>query len=344
MQVRDKNQGYHVSIVIPAYNAEEHIGDVLDAILQQRIDPCEVIVVNDGSSDRTLEIVEEYRKKCKTLRLITQKNGGPVSATNRGIQNSSGDIICLIDSDAIIETNWIEKMIKEFDDPEVKAVAGAILTFNKNNIWSKIMGYDLEYRYWAIKSKYVNHVSTCATVYRRKVFENVGLFDANLKYGYDNDMAYRIRKAGYKIVIRRDAKVWHCWRETLREYLKQQFNTAYGRLQVIKKHPDRVLGDEVAGIREIMQVPITSFILLSLTFSVIFKPLLWFGIVLLLVLLGERTWESVSICKKKKDILCLFMLPLGHIIRNIVWCLALVKFVGKETRRKYASESLLKQI
>lgn len=342
MEVRDKNQDYHISVVIPAYNTEERIGDVLDAILHQTIDPIEVIVVDDGSSDRTLEIVEEYRKKYKRLRVITQKNSGAVSATNRGIRNSSGDIICLIDSDTIIERNWIQKIIKEFDDPEVNVAAGSILTFNKSNIWAKIMGYDLEYRYWAIKSKYVNHVSTCATLYRRKVFENTGLFDANLKYGYDNDMAYQIRKAGYKIVIRKDAKTWHCWRETLGEYLKQQFNAAYGRLQVIKKHPGRVFGDEVAGVREIMQVPITYLILLNLGFSVIFKPLLWFAIFLLFLILGERTWESVSIYRKKRDILCLFMLPFVHIIRNIAWCFALVKFVEREIRIKHASESTLK--
>lgn len=327
-----------VSVIVPAYNEEMYIGGCLESIKSQEYpkEKIEIIVVNDGSTDNTIKIIENHKQECNNFRVITQKNSGAAIATNRGIQNSLGDIICLIDSDAVIEKNWMKKIIKEFDDPKVGAVGSNILIYNKNKILAKIMGYDSKYRLWRIKSKFTDHVDTCATAYRREVFEEIGLFNSDFIYGYDVDMSYRIRKAGYTLVLLKDAKIWHHWEETLKGYLKQQFNVAYGRLQVIKKHPEKISGDDSVRIREFLQVPATLLILFSATFSVIFRPLIWFSISMLSLLLIERTSESIGVYRKEKDVPCLFALPVVHILRNVVWCVALVKFMVDEISKQLA--------
>jgi GT2 family glycosyltransferase len=126
------------------------------------------------------------------------------------------------------------------------------------------MGYDVEARYDSIGSKYVTQVCTGDTAYRRSALDKVGLFDPTFKYGYDNDMSYRLQEAGYKLVFRKDALCDHYWREDLKGYLRQQYNSAYGRMQLVRKHTERITGDSVSGLRMILQVPMTLLFLLFL--------------------------------------------------------------------------------
>ena len=82
-----------VSVIIPAYNAEKTIGKTLEALLNQTYKDYEVIVVDDGSKDRTSEIMKKYMKKSKKIKLIKQKNAGPAAARNNGAKHSKGDVL-----------------------------------------------------------------------------------------------------------------------------------------------------------------------------------------------------------------------------------------------------------
>lgn len=94
-----------LSIIIPAYNVEEYIGACIDSILSQSYENYEVIVIDDGSSDRTVEIVREYSKKDTRVKLLQQKNSGPSRARNTGIECASGDYILFMDSDDMYKTS-----------------------------------------------------------------------------------------------------------------------------------------------------------------------------------------------------------------------------------------------
>lgn len=94
-----------LSIIIPAYNVEEYIGACIDSILSQSYENYEVIVIDDGSSDRTVEIVREYSKKDTRVKLLQQKNSGPLMARNIGIECASGDYILFMDSDDMYKTS-----------------------------------------------------------------------------------------------------------------------------------------------------------------------------------------------------------------------------------------------
>ncbi|MBI5049156.1 MAG: glycosyltransferase [Deltaproteobacteria bacterium] len=323
-----------VSIVIPMYNAERHVKNVLDAIFDQDYQgPVEVIVVNDGSRDRSLEIARTFQGR-GGLTIIDQPNQGAVAATNNGFKAARYDIICSVDSDVVLHKDWLRKIMEEFDDPVVGTVQGYYKTPQGVSLWARMMGYDVEARYDSIPSKYVTQVCTGDTAYRKSAIEKTGLFDPAFKYGYDNDMSYRLQKAGYKLVFRKDALCDHYWKADFKGYIKQQYHSAYGRMQLIQKHRERIAGDSVSGIRMIMQAPLTllCFILFVATACLPFTAYAYIGGYFLFgafgilgLILTDRFVFAVGVFRKQKDPTSLF-LPLVHLLRNVVWCWAMLKW------------------
>lgn len=106
-----------LSIVIPAYNVEQYIGNCLDSIFNQQIemDLLEVIVVNDGSKDRTEDIIKQYAAKYPNLIYISQENQGQSVARNNGLERATGDLIWYVDSDDATTENSIQTIISYFD-------------------------------------------------------------------------------------------------------------------------------------------------------------------------------------------------------------------------------------
>src|SRR5204862_7187414 len=92
------------------------------------------------------------------------------------------------------------------------------------------------------------HACTGNSAYRAEALRTVGLFDETFGYGYDNDVSYRLREAGYRLTFCRAAESVHRWREGLLGYLAQQYGFGYGRIDLVAKHPDRVAGDSVSPL------------------------------------------------------------------------------------------------
>lgn len=100
-----------VTFIIPAFNAEKRIANCLDSILKQRHDKFEVIVINDGSSDRTLEICSNFEKKDKRIKVLSIDNSGSAVARNVGLKNAKGKWIAFVDADDWIENNYLTSLI-----------------------------------------------------------------------------------------------------------------------------------------------------------------------------------------------------------------------------------------
>mgnify|MGYP001610701778 FL=1 len=320
-----------ISIVIPMYNAKKHINDVLEAIFQQDYSgQVEVIVVNDGSTDNSLEIVKGFKGN-GDLKIIDQPNQGAVAATNNGFKAAIHDIICSIDSDVVIHKEWLHKIIEEFDDSEVGAVQGYIKTPEGVSFLARMAGYDLEHRYDRLNSKYTTQVSTANTAYRKSALKKAGHFNPEFKYGYDNDISYRLQKAGYKLVFSKDALCKHYWKTDLKSYIKQQYWSAYGRMQLIRKHTERIGGDTVSGLRMILQVPLTMLFftlfipgLISLSY-ICGRYTFLASLGILGIMLIDRFLFAVGIFIKQRDFSVLF-LPFLHLLRNMVWCWAFLRW------------------
>lgn len=109
--------GHKISVIIPAYNMESLIVKTLDSLLAQTVFPCEVIVVNDGSTDNTLTVIKHWQRGNSlpfTLHIIDKKNGGLSSARNAGIKAAKGELIALLDSDDRYEPRFLETSLQAF--------------------------------------------------------------------------------------------------------------------------------------------------------------------------------------------------------------------------------------
>ena len=105
-----------ISVIVPVYNSEEYLRRCIDSILKQSYELFELIAVDDGSSDNSWKILENYSKQDNRIRIIHQENAGPGKARNRGLDAASGEYVVFVDSDDFIENDYFLKLSKKTED------------------------------------------------------------------------------------------------------------------------------------------------------------------------------------------------------------------------------------
>ncbi len=322
-----------VSFVIPVHNGALFLRQTLHAVLLEAGDcTSEVIVVDDRSSDCSAQIAREFEAQ-RLLRVIPGAGLGAAAAINAGVRAARFPIICQIDQDVLLRPHWLRGILVELEDPAVAAIQGFYETDPDSSLLARVMSLDLEHRYAAIDGSETGHVCTGNTAYRADALHRVGLFDEALGYGYDNDVSYRLREAGYRLRICRSARSRHQWREGLIGYAGQQYGFGYGRLDLVAKHPSRITGDSVspAGM---MAHPLALF--LALTGLAILPWLdggMWQAIsiataTLIGALAFERLAAGVSMAWRSGDAAALLFAPV-HLVRDLAWVSAIAVWLGR---------------
>ena len=189
-----------VSIVIPAYNAQAYLGDTLESALNQTYRSFEIIVVDDGSTDATAAVAENYRSR--GVRVLLQANAGAAAARNRALLVARGKLVVLLDSDDLWEPDYLETMVQFLDrNPEVSIAFCNSRFFGE----SKHAGKTYQEVYppappitFAKLAGQVSHVCLDA-ILRREVFKRVGMFDERLQAVEDFDLWLRALQAGCRI-------------------------------------------------------------------------------------------------------------------------------------------------
>lgn len=230
-----------VSVIIPAYNAEKSLSDCLDALLNQSILPNEIIVVDDGSKDSTKTIAESF----SLVKVISQKNQGPARARNVGAKEAESDVIIFIDSDCIVEKNWLKEMLIPFQDENVVGVQGAYKT-KQTSLVARFDQADIEYRYERMKrQKHLDWIGTYSAAYKRDIFLKENGFDESFPRasGEDPEFSYRLAEKGYVLKFAPTAIVYHTHPSSLIRYLKVKFFRAYWRMRMYVKHPKKIVKD-----------------------------------------------------------------------------------------------------
>ncbi|MGQ0732795.1 MAG: glycosyltransferase, partial [Acidobacteriota bacterium] len=227
------DQATGVTFLIPVHNGARWLDEVLDAILaQEQGCPMEIVVVEDGSTDASPEMLARRAAHGEIL-VIPGPRRGATAALNEGLKHATHPIICQVDQDVVLLPGWLNALLDALSDPEVGAAQGYYVSVRGGTMWARVMGLDLEHRYHRLQGRMVDHVCTGNTAYRASALRAVGGFDEALGYGYDNDVSYRLAEAGYRLVIRRDAKSLHRWRDGWWTYLVQQYGFGYGRLDLV---------------------------------------------------------------------------------------------------------------
>ncbi|MDR1049165.1 MAG: glycosyltransferase, partial [Synergistaceae bacterium] len=116
-----------LSVVIPVYNTEKYLSKCLEHIIHQTYTNLEVIVIDDGSSDNSASIADEYEKRDQRIKVIRQPNSGPSAARNRGLEAATGDYVHFMDSDDFVELDYYEKMLAVAVHTQADIVCGEVV-------------------------------------------------------------------------------------------------------------------------------------------------------------------------------------------------------------------------
>jgi cellulose synthase/poly-beta-1,6-N-acetylglucosamine synthase-like glycosyltransferase/peptidoglycan/xylan/chitin deacetylase (PgdA/CDA1 family)/spore germination protein YaaH len=231
-----------VSVLVAAYNEEKVINRTIDSLLGNGYENLEIIVINDGSKDRTLEVVEERFSSNSKVVILTQANGGKSSALNHGIRHAKHDILVAVDADTLFAKGAIEKLVRHFADPKIGAVSGNARVGNKHNWITRfqsieyIYGFNLDRR----ALDYLNAITVvpgAVGAWRKEpVLECGGFLHDTL--AEDTDLTLAIRRRGYVIRYEQDAIAYTEAPEDSKSLLKQRFRWVFGTLQASWKHRD----------------------------------------------------------------------------------------------------------
>lgn len=192
------------SIIIPLFNKEKYIYKTLLSVINQSFPYFEVIVVNDGSTDNSLKIVQEF--KDKRIRVFSIQNGGVSRARNFGISKSKFEYISFLDADDLWEINYLETikdLINNYPEADVFATNYKVLSENKTNNYKKYKtGLIDNYFKSSIKQSILHTSSTVVSI---NALKNIGIiFNENLSRGEDLDLWMRLSKK-YKIAFNKNA-------------------------------------------------------------------------------------------------------------------------------------------
>jgi GT2 family glycosyltransferase len=231
-----------VSVIVCAYNGERTMDHCLASLETLNYPNYEVVVVNDGSTDRTREIAERYNY----IRLIHQENQGLSAARNVGLRAATGDIIAYTDCDCMADPDWLTHLVARFLSSDFGAVGGPNLPPPDRSLVANCVAVSPGGpTHVLLDDEVAEHIPGCNMAFRREALEAINGFDPVFRAaGDDVDLCWRLQNKGYKIGFSAAAVVWHFRRNTVRDYIKQQ--QGYGKAETLLffKHPSRfnVLG------------------------------------------------------------------------------------------------------
>ncbi len=240
--VFDENFRPPVSVIIAAYNEDKVITRTVDSILANGYPELEVIVVDDGSKDNTLAILNDRFHDHPQVKILTQINGGKSAALNRAIAHSRSDILIAVDADTLFRKGTIQKLVRHFADPSVGAVSGNARVGNRKRLITRfqsieyIYGFNLDRRALDLLNA-ITVVPGAVGAWRKDLIQWLGGFGHDT-LAEDADLTMAIRRLGYQIRYEQDAIAYTEAPEDLRGLAKQRFRWAFGTLQAAWKHRD----------------------------------------------------------------------------------------------------------
>jgi cellulose synthase/poly-beta-1,6-N-acetylglucosamine synthase-like glycosyltransferase len=266
-----------VSIIIPTFNGACRIGNCLDALLQQVAGrDAEILVVNDGSTDNTADLVERYVERYCVIRPISQANAGPAAARNRGAREAKGTIILFTDDDCVPAPNWLDAMVKPFEDPEVIGVRG-VYRSHQERLTARFVQIEYEDRYRLMaRLACIDFVDTYSAAFRRDRFLEMTGYDTSFPVACaeDVELSYRMSARGWKMKFAPAAIVYHTHPDTFWRYLKRKYKFAFWRVLAVRKNPSKAVKDSHTPQLMKLQLLFAPALPLGVAFDLVARPAL----------------------------------------------------------------------
>ncbi|GAB2810587.1 hypothetical protein GCM10022221_04990 [Actinocorallia aurea] len=228
-----------LTVIVPAYNEEVGIAATIASLRDTDFSgDLRIIVVDDGSTDRTAEIVRGLAQPGLTL--ITKANGGKPSALNAGIAHATSEILVMVDGDTVFQRDTLRKIVRPFRDPRVGAVSGNAKVANRRGIlgrWQHIeyvIGFNLDRRMFDVFDC-MPTVPGAIGAFRTAALHQVGGVSEET-LAEDTDLTMAINRAGYRVAYEESAIAWTEAPGSLGQLWRQRYRWCYGTMQAMWKH------------------------------------------------------------------------------------------------------------
>jgi GT2 family glycosyltransferase len=232
-------QAPRASVVVCTYNGGQTLEQCLHSLERLDYPDYEIIVVDDGSTDQTGEILARFPR----IQAIRQANRGLSHARNVGLRRATGDIVAYLDSDCFADPDWLTLLVEQLQHSGAAAVGGPNLTPDDGWLAGCVAASPGQPTHVLESDQVAEHVPGCNMAFRREALEAINGFDTQYRTaGDDVDVCWRLQQAGLWITFAPGAFVWHHRRQTVRAYFKQQmgYGEAEGMLRFM--HPDKFNG------------------------------------------------------------------------------------------------------
>ena len=214
----------NITAYIPCHNAEKFIGSCVKALLEQSLKPSEIIVVNDGSTDRTVELAERL-----PIRIIHLKDHpGLAAARNAAVEASSCEYVASIDADCIVEPAWLEHLMKTVKDTGAAGAGGKLVEAYQDRIADRWRAVHQRQNWGEERIENPPFLFGCNTLFKKNALEDVRGYDTAFRSnGEDVDISNRLREKGYTLIYEPSAVVKHLKMDTILSVLKADWNWGY---------------------------------------------------------------------------------------------------------------------
>lgn len=224
-----------VSVIVPVCDGEKTIADCLESLgkLDYPSSALEIAVVDNRSRDRTPEIVSRY-----PVRLLREDDvQSSYAARNRGVAQTSGEILAFTDADCVVERGWVRALVAALSAERAGGVAGAIHALHARSAVERYQADRCIRAERAFAHPVLPFAQTANAAYPREVFNRVGGFNPSIIYGGDLDFSWRMqRETGLTLVYEACALVWHQHRTTSRGLFKLYAKNAIGSCLLAARH------------------------------------------------------------------------------------------------------------
>lgn len=235
-----------ISVIVPVYNEEKVVENSVKSLLDLDYENYEIIVVNDGSTDNTKQVIEKltgFHKGTKSevkISVINKPNGGKASALNAGITYSQAEFVLCMDGDSQLSADCLRMAVRHFQKPEIGAVAGNVKVLNRGKFLTDLQS--LEYieglnmvRTAQSFMRLVNIIPGPVGLFRKSALEQAGFYSSDT-FAEDADLTLKILAKGWKIYYEPRAISYTEAPEKLQQLLKQRYRWTRGIIQSIRKH------------------------------------------------------------------------------------------------------------
>ncbi|MGM5482450.1 MAG: glycosyltransferase [Nanobdellota archaeon] len=269
-----------ISIIVPAYNEENSIAETIHSLKKINYNKAQILIINDGSSDRTAEIVEKNIASDPRFTFINNtQNQGKATILNQGTELAKGKYVACMDADSVVDKDIIEKILPYFEDQRVGAVTISVDVNKPKTFLHKVIA--LEFALGLSLFLKIFSFLDCIfvtpgpfSVYRRSALKKIGGFNPE-NITEDHEIAFRLHKSGYKIRNCIEAKVHTTLPETFKGVYVQRKRWYSGAIQTIIQHKN-MLGKKQYGLFSFFMP--YNFLLIGLgLFLFAFSTILWFS-------------------------------------------------------------------